>query len=257
MRAIVMSGLLAAALNTSSTTMGSTPAAPEPVAAVMSSISTDVAQPSVPQRAFAAIAGTQASAETIGVVRTTSPAADGTRAVVSEASTAASPAPAEAPSTTVATMTGQAPMGLTLAHGERSQLEAYKQLLTLQLDIAVLQRKLFEVEHGAPGPSDAPTVRASLPSPAEPPPRVLSRLGFDGRYSAVLQMHGGGQLTVQPGDVLPHGKVEHIEAQGVTATWYGRRIRLLDAVLEAPGANDSSRGLSLALPSPPLTVSQP
>lgn len=257
MRALVMSGLLASALNTSSPTMDSTRATLEPVAAVASSASMDAAQPSVSQRAVATVASTPASAETIGVVRTASPAVDGASVVASVASTAESPAAAEAPSAIAATTTGQAPLGLTFAQGERSQLEARKQLLTLQLDIAVLQRKLLEVEHGAPEALAAPTVRGSLPAPTELPPGVLSRRGFDGRYSAVLQMRGGGELTVQPGDVLPHGKVERIDALGVTATWYGRRVRLLDAVREAPGASESSRGLSLALPPPSLTVSQP
>lgn len=135
--------------------------------------------------------------------------------------------------------------------GERSRLEAQKQLLTLQLDIATLHRKIAELESS---PHSMSSGSGPAPLPMEPPPTVLSRRGFDGHFTAVLRMSAGGRLLVRAGDSLPNGKVEAVDSQGVTVTWYGRRQRLLDAEPEGANTAGSAHNLDLSLPAPPTVV---
>jgi type IV pilus biogenesis protein PilP len=137
--------------------------------------------------------------------------------------------------------------------GERSRLESEKQLLTLRVDIATLHRKLQELESE---PRSVP-VGVSLPVvPAEPLPTVLSRRGFDGHFAAILRMSGGGRVVVHAGDRLPNGKVDSVDSQGVTVTWYGRHLRLLDTDGEEEGgASTAAHNLDLNLPAPPPAVS--
>ncbi len=146
----------------------------------------------------------------------------------------------------------EATVALEHLQGERSRLEAEKQLLTLQVDIATLHRKLVELQStprsmtGGTGP---------VAPPVEPPPTVLSRRGFDGRFTAVLRMNAGGKLMVRAGDSLPNGKVEAVDSQGVTVTWYGRRQRLLDAEAEDGNGAANTHSLDLTLPAaPPFVV---
>ena len=135
--------------------------------------------------------------------------------------------------------------------GERSRLEAEKQLLTLQVDIATLHRRLVELESTSRPMPGGPS---SAALPVEPPPTVLSRRGFDGHFTAILKMSAGGKLVVRAGDNLPNGKVEAVDSQGVTVTWYGRRQRLLDAELEDGNAGANPRSLDLTLPAAPSLV---
>ncbi len=147
--------------------------------------------------------------------------------------------------------TAEATVALEHLQGERSRLEEEKQLLTLQVDIATLHRKLVELQStprsmsGGAGP---------VAPPVEPPPTVLSRRGFDGHFTAVLRMNAGGKLMVRAGDSLPNGKVEAVDSQGVTVTWYGRRQRLLDAEAEDGNGAASTHSLDLTLPAAPPLV---
>ncbi len=134
--------------------------------------------------------------------------------------------------------------------GERSRLESEKQLLTLRLDIAALHRKLEELESPA-----RPSANALPAAPVELPPVVLSRHGFDGHFGATLRLGSGGKLTVRAGDKLPLGTVEVIDAHGVTVSWNGHRVRLLDAPPEETGASASKGALDLTLPPVPAAVS--
>lgn len=159
------------------------------------------------------------------------------------------------------TVTGVVPLDMPAGQaadirlGEQARLEAEKQKLQLKLEIATLRKKIDDIQSGPMGglvPAD------KLPAPAprkESPPRVITRSGFDGRYAATLQFATGGQLSVQPGDPLPHGKVEMIDDQGVTAIWYGKRIRLFDvAPASAGGGLDGA--IDLTLPVPPAGVTE-
>jgi hypothetical protein len=139
-------------------------------------------------------------------------------------------------------------------HGERSRLEAEKQLLTLEIDIATLRKKLNELEAG---PRPAAGSATSVVSIAEPPPVVLSRRGFDGRFSALVRTSSGDKLVVHAGDKLPYGRIDAIDGQGVLATWYGRRIRLQDVEADEPSSNGAptGRNLDLTLPAAPPAVS--
>lgn len=145
----------------------------------------------------------------------------------------------------------EATVALEHLQGERSRLEEEKQLLTLQVDIATLHHKLVELQStprsmsGGAGP---------VAPPVEPPPTVLSRRGFDGHFTAVLRMNAGGKLMVRAGDSLPNGKVEAVDSQGVTVTWYGRRQRLLDAEAEDGNGAASTHSLDLTLPAAPPLV---
>ena len=140
------------------------------------------------------------------------------------------------------------------SQGERSRLEAEKQLLTLQIDIVTLRKKLDELQAGPRPVSGATSAPAIL---AEPPPTVLSRRGFDGHFSALLRMTSGGHLVVHAGDKLPFGRIDAIDGVGVLATWYGRHVRLLDAEVDeaGSGAGPTNRNLDLTLPVVPAAVS--
>jgi len=144
--------------------------------------------------------------------------------------------------------------GPKYSYGERSSLEAEKQLLTLQIDIVTLRKRLDELQ-SAPRPVSGRTSAPAIIS--EPPPTVLARRGFDGHFSASLRMSSGGNLVVHTGDKLPFGRIDSIDGSGVLATWYGRQVRLLDAELEepGPGAALASRNLDLSLPAAPAAVS--
>jgi hypothetical protein len=145
-------------------------------------------------------------------------------------------------------------VALQHSQGERSRLEAEKQLLTLQIDIVTLRKKLDELEAG-PRPVTSGTSAPAIM--AEPPPTVLSRRGFDGHFSALLRMTSGGNLVVHAGDKLPFGRIDAIDGVGVLATWYGRHVRLLDAEVDesASGAGPATRNLDLTLPVAPPAVS--
>lgn len=148
---------------------------------------------------------------------------------------------------------GDCALGQQHVQGERSHLEEEKQLLTLRVDIANLHRKLQELESE---PRPVP-VGVALPLvPAEPPPTVVSRRGFDGHFAAILRMSAGGKVVVHAGDRLPNGKVDSIDSLGVTVTWYGRHLRLLDAEGDEEGsASNATHNLDLNLPVPPTAVS--
>jgi type IV pilus biogenesis protein PilP len=143
------------------------------------------------------------------------------------------------------------PSGNPPVQGERSRLEAEKQLLTLQVDIATLQRKLVDLQ-SPPRSMAAGAGPAAIP--VEPAPTVLARRGFDGHFTAVLRMSTGGKLVVHAGDALPGGKVDAVDGQGVTVTWYGRRQRLLDAEAEEGNAMVPAHSLDLTLPPAPVAV---
>jgi type IV pilus biogenesis protein PilP len=142
---------------------------------------------------------------------------------------------------------------LTFDHlqGERSRLEAEKQLLTLQVDIATLQRKLAELKTT---PKSLGATAGPPVIPVEPPPTVLTRRGFDGHFTAVLRMSTGGKLVVHPGDTLPNGKVDAVDSQSVLVTWYGRRLRLVDAEAEEGNGPGAIHSLDLTLPVAPPAV---
>ncbi len=194
------------------------------------------------------------AAVTTGSLNTASPPASGSVGTAGASDAAvenSSDRVAFSHGTPAAAPAAEATVALEHLQGERSRLEAEKQLLSLRVDIATLHRKLLEMESpprsvpGAPGPAVLP---------AEPPPTVLSRRGFDGHFTAVLKMSAGGKLLVRAGDNLPNGKVEAVDSQGVTVSWYGRRQRLLDADVEDGNTFASAHNLDLTLPATPMLV---